>query len=87
MSAGFGLPMRTFDLFRHDDVTGVSGEGVVAQGCTFHDSTVAMRWCVPGKPISTTIYNSILDVVAIHGHDGRTEVRWHERGPQERNLG
>lgn len=79
--------MRTFDLVRHEDMSGISGTGVVAEGCQFFDGTVAMRWCVPGMPATTTIYGSSLDVVRIHGHGGATEVKWHVPIPAERNLG
>lgn len=78
--------MRTFDLVRYEDVNGMSGTGHVAEGVQFFDGTCAMRWCVPGKPVSTTIYNSVLDLVAIHGHGGMTEVKWHVPIPTERHL-
>lgn len=66
--------MRNFVLRRDEDVNGVSGVGVVAQGVEFTDGTVAMRWM--GSLRSTAIYNSIEDVEAIHGHEGRTRVVW-----------
>lgn len=68
--------MRKFLLIRTTDVTGVSGVGTVAEGVQFSDLHVAMRWCVPGKPSSTVVYQSIQDVMDIHGHDGATIVRW-----------
>lgn len=71
--------MRTFNLVRHEDVTGVSGPGLVAEGVQFFDGSCAMKWCVPGKPTSITFYQSALDVIHIHGHDGKTEVVWDER--------
>ncbi|AZM47752.1 hypothetical protein DMB38_19955 [Streptomyces sp. WAC 06738] len=61
-----------FHLDRHEDITGVSGEGTVAGGVIFPDGTVAMRWNTGTK--STAIYDSIDDVVAIHGHNGATVV-------------
>lgn len=65
--------MRTFNVVRHEDVTGVSGIGVVAEGVEFHDGTVAFRW--RGLYRSTVLWDSIKGVVAVHGHDGRTEFR------------
>lgn len=65
-----------FLLYRREDVTGVSGRGTVAEGIEFSDGKVAMHWCVPGKPKSTVVYDSIADVEAIHGHDGRTALVW-----------
>lgn len=75
--------MRLFLLIRNEDVSGVSGTGIVAEGVEFSDGTVAMRWL--RRPFSVAFYGSIRDVLAIHGHGGRTQVKWlgenhHERG-------
>lgn len=35
---------RTFELVRYRDPSGVSGTGVVAEGCLFTDGSVALRW-------------------------------------------
>lgn len=67
--------MRRFILWRTVDATGVSGVGQVAEGAEFTDGKVAMRWTV-GPHRSTAIYESIQAVEAIHGHEGRTTVRW-----------
>lgn len=65
---------RRFDLERKEDVSGISGTGVVAQGCQFADGTVALHWL--GDMASTIVYNSMEDLVAVHGHNGRTTVEW-----------
>lgn len=67
------LPRR-FVLDRRKDISGISGTGVVARGVEFHDGAAVLRWCVGRK--STAIYDSMDDLVAIHGHDGSTQVRW-----------
>jgi hypothetical protein len=64
--------MRKFNLVREEDATGVSGTGIVAQGVIFDDETVAMRWLT--ATASTAIYDSLVDVITIHGHGGRTRV-------------
>lgn len=69
---------KRFVLFRDQDVTGVSGEGVVANGVEFPGGTAVMKWCVPGKPNSLTVYDSLADVLEIHGHDGRTWVNMYD---------
>lgn len=69
--------MRTFNLVRHNDVSGISGTGVVAQGVEFNDGSVAMRWIV-GEHRSTVLWANIEAVVAIHGHGGATELVWEE---------
>lgn len=67
--------MKTFQLYRHEDETGVSGIGLVAEGVEFSDGKVAMRWTV-GDHRSTSTWDSIASVEAIHGHDGKTAVVW-----------
>ena len=65
--------MKTFTLVRDEDVSGVSGIGVVAEGVEFSDGSVVLRWVV-GEHRSTVIWPSIEAVRAIHGHDGKTRV-------------
>jgi hypothetical protein len=66
--------MRRFELQRHDDPSGVSGIGTVAEGVAFSDGTVVLRW--RSKHRSTSIYPDMATVEAIHGHGGSTEVVW-----------
>lgn len=69
--------MRTFDLIRDEDETGISGTGRVAEGVQFTDGTVVIRWQTHGNPHhSTVVWESIDDVLAIHGHNGKTRVVW-----------
>lgn len=63
-----------FKLVRHEDETGVSGVGYVAQGVEFDDGSVAMRWRT--EISSTAVYANIADVETIHGHEGKTEIQW-----------
>lgn len=65
---------RLFRLVRERDVTGVSGIGVVAHGVLWPDGTVALRWAT--RWASTGVYDSMEQVVEIHGHDGATVVEW-----------
>ncbi len=62
--------MRTFNLQRDDDETGISGTGVVAQGVEFDDGSVAMKWLTATSSLG--YYESIDELVTIHGHGGRT---------------
>jgi hypothetical protein len=68
--------MRTFTLLRHHDVSEVSGTGTVAEGVVFSDGRCALRWCAPDVPAGTGTYDSIEDVIRIHGHGGATSVVW-----------
>lgn len=65
--------MRMFVLERGEDATGISGTGVVAEGVEFSDGTVALRWVV-GRHLSMVMWESLEDVVAVHGHEGMTKV-------------
>lgn len=70
-----GAP-KPFCLYRRQDVSGVSGTGVVAVGCEFPDGLVVLRW-TSAWPTSVVFHErGIESVKAIHGHDGRTEVVW-----------
>lgn len=66
--------MRRFVLLRYEDVTGVSGTGIIAHGVQYPDGTVAVRW--PSEHPSTVVWDDVEHVKAIHGHSGRTVIRW-----------
>jgi hypothetical protein len=70
--------LRTFELHRDEDETGISGTGFVAEGVEFYDGSCAMRWRSPLK--STTVYESIRVVEELHGHGGRTRIVWTRDG-------
>ncbi len=64
--------MRTFKLVRDEDVSGISGTGVVAEGVVFHDGKALMEWF--GEYPTVTEFPSIEAVIAIHSHGGKTRV-------------
>lgn len=67
---------RAFVLRRTEDVTGVSGTGIVAEGVEFSDGTVALRW-TSAWPTSVVFHDrGIASVEAVHGHGGKTHVEW-----------
>lgn len=67
------LPRR-FALIRHVDYTGVSGIGVVAYGVVFADGQTVLRWCSDHP--ATSLWNSMDDLLAVHGHGEATSVQW-----------
>ncbi|WP_442803454.1 hypothetical protein OG411_19200 [Streptomyces pseudogriseolus] len=75
---------RLFHLERDTDVTGVSGTGRVADGVQWPDGTVALRWI--GDRPSTTVWGSVDDVAAIHGHGGATRIVWADGQPDRAAL-
>lgn len=66
--------MRRFQLVRAEDVSGTSGTGIVAEGCEFTSGACALTWLTPYRVVA--MYESIKAVVEVHGHGGRTTVRW-----------
>ena len=66
--------MRRFRLIRIEDVSGVSGTGVVAEGVAFSTGKVVLSWCSEYR--SVTVYDTVGDLEAIHGHEGRTRIEW-----------
>jgi len=65
---------RRFYFDRKTDVSGNSGTGRVAEGVRFSNGKVAVCWIT--ETTSTTIYDNMADVAALHSHEGATEVVW-----------
>lgn len=75
--------MRRFELWRHKDVSGVSGTGIVAKGCVFYSrfvedgpepEHVVLTWI--REPQSISIWRSIEELLSVHGHGTNAEIRW-----------
>lgn len=64
--------MQLFNLIRDIDETGVSGTGNVAQGVIFDTGKCILQWLT--KHNSTTIFDSIDELEAVHGHGGKTRI-------------
>ena len=67
------IPKR-FYLLRTKDVSGVSGEGIVAYGCCFCNGKCILVW--QGAHSSVNEYDSQSDLEFVHGHEGSTQVVW-----------
>lgn len=82
--------MRRFVLQRDDDETGVSGDGVVADGVVYDEPFTIMwpdgellerpagwvRLVWRGPRSSTVSWPDLQTAMAVHGHDGKTRVVW-----------
>lgn len=67
---------RRFVLQRNEDITGVSGTGVVAEGVLFSNGVVALQW-TSAFPTSVVFHQRGMESVeAIHGHGGATAIVW-----------
>jgi hypothetical protein len=64
-----------FLLVRDEDETGVSGTGVVAKGVELANGSCLMKWTV-GPAQSIVLYESMTDLVRIHGHGGKTKAQY-----------
>jgi hypothetical protein len=70
-----GAP-RPFALYRRSDSTGISGTGVVAEGCAFNDGSAVLRW-LSDWPTSVVFHDRGIEAIEkIHGHSGATQVVW-----------
>jgi len=65
---------RTFKIIRLKDISGVSGVGIVAEGCVFHDGQTVLSWY--GRHHTIEVAPDVADVIAIHGHGGSTRLVW-----------
>ncbi len=73
-------PPRRFLLQRHQDISGVSGVGLVASGVMWADGSIALHWHT--KIRSHVIFPAIEDMLELHGHSGATELIWLDEEPQ-----
>lgn len=65
--------MRIFHLIRKEDVSGVSGTGIVAEGVIFQNGKCVLSW--KGDKSSVNIYESLDEMMKVHGHEGKTTYK------------
>lgn len=65
---------KRFVLKRLQDVSGVSGTGIVASGIQFSDGTCVLKWLTTTSSIG--IYHSVIEMLSIHGHSDSTKIIW-----------
>ena len=53
---------------------------MVAEGCEFTDGSVALRW--RGDNPATAVWPDVESILAVHGHQGATEIRWIDSSPR-----
>jgi L-alanine-DL-glutamate epimerase-like enolase superfamily enzyme len=68
------VEIRRFRLKRVEDESGISGTGYVAEGVQFSDGQCVISWLT--ATTSTGIYHSVVEMIHIHGHGGKTVVEW-----------
>lgn len=67
------LPRR-FHLLRKEDVHGVSGTGIVAEGMQFTNGYCVITWLSQFGCVA--IYHSSDVLERVHGHGERTKIVW-----------
>lgn len=66
--------VKRFKLIRHEDISGISGIGHIADGVCWPDGSCTIRW--RGKYPSVVYWQSIEEAEQIHGHNGCTTIEW-----------
>lgn len=69
--------MRRFLLIRLEDESGISGTGPIANGVQFMDGTCVINWLTEHKSLG--IYPNIREMMAIHGHGGKTILEFYDK--------
>lgn len=73
--------MRYFVMERAEDVSGISGTGVVAEVVEFSNGKCVVAWDASKSGVpSVIVYDSLEDVDKIHGHGGATRIVEQSRG-------
>jgi len=58
--------MRAFTVCRQADETGVSGEGIIAEGVEWGDGGVSLRWLTPWPKGCIVYWHSMHDFLSVH---------------------
>ena len=58
--------LETFTVCRQNDETGVSGEGVVIEGCMFATGHTVIHWLTPAQRGSIAFFDAFDDFLKIH---------------------
>jgi hypothetical protein len=69
------MTARPFVLARHEDLSGISGVGIVAEGVVWTGGSASLHWMTEWE---TFVYwpGGVEEILAVHGHDGATVVRY-----------
>jgi hypothetical protein len=65
---------RRFVLIRNEDVSGVSGTGIVGEGVQFSNGKVAMTWFSHLGSVTTMDNMEVLKKTSVH--KGNTKIMW-----------
>ena len=76
--------IRTFTACRQSDETGISGEGVIIEGCVFATGHCIIHWLTPAPRGALAIFDSFDDFIKIHvtSHPANNTIITFEDGEQ-----
>ena len=76
--------ITSFTVFRQQDETGVSGEGVVIEGVVMATGQCVVHWLYPAPRGSIAMFDSISDFATVHikPHPGNETIITYEDGEQ-----
>jgi hypothetical protein len=73
--------MRNFLLCRIEDEAKISSENIIAEsiaeGVEFLNKKCVLCWT--NEPDFVAIYDSINEMIDIHGHDGKNIIYWYDK--------
>jgi len=58
--------IRTFTVCRQNDETGVSGDGIIIEGCRFATGHTVIHWLTPAPRGSIAFFDNFDDFIKIH---------------------
>jgi hypothetical protein len=69
------MTARPFVLARHEDPSGISGTGIVAEGVAWTGGTADLHWLTDEESF-VHWPGGVDSILRIHGHQGATVCRW-----------
>jgi len=77
--------IRTFTVCRQYDETGISGEGIVIEGCILATGQSIVHWLYPPPRGGIAIFDSMSDFVKVHinPHPSNRTIITYDDGDQE----
>ena len=78
--------IQTFTVYRTEDETGVSGDGIVIEGVTLATGQCIVHWLYPPPRGGIAIFDSMNDFIKVHiqPHPSNRTIITYDDGEQER---
>lgn len=73
--------IRRFHFTRTEDVSGVSGTGIVGEGCELTNGKIVFSWL--SNLGSVAVYDNVKTFLTVHGHEGKGRIEWIDPDPSE----